>query len=166
VSLCGETAKYHDLEAIIAMALDQSALLEMLDALRNADASDRIRQAADRHARRVDDRSWRLRPSRKLAKRTITGTLNCRVCGEGMRHALLRDACLAEHRDYAETPTPQSYFGALETVSLLGERVVAVVIAQPGGECTARPGRCRPDRCRPDRSMRCASKNGPPYRRR
>ena len=50
VSLCGETAKYHDLEAIIAMALDQSALLEMLDALRNADASDRIRQAADRHA--------------------------------------------------------------------------------------------------------------------
>ena len=112
MSLCGETAKYHDLEAIIAMALDQSALLEMPDALRNADASDRIRQAADRHARRVDDRSWRLRPSRKLAKRTITGTLNCRVCGEGMRHPLLRDACLAEHLHYAETPTPQSYFGA------------------------------------------------------
>ncbi|BDB42185.1 hypothetical protein Mkiyose1088_40160 [Mycobacterium kiyosense] len=29
------------------MALDQSALLEVLDALRNADASDRIRQAAE-----------------------------------------------------------------------------------------------------------------------
>src|SRR6188472_1463503 len=101
----------------------------------------------------------------QIGQRTITGTLNCRVCGEGMRHALLRDACLAVHRDDAETPSPQSYFGALETVSLPGERVVAVVIAQPGGECTARPGRCRPDRCRPDRSMRCASKNGPPYRR-
>ena len=88
------------------------------------------------------------------------------MCGEGMRHPLLTDACLAEHRDYTETPTPQSYFGALETVSLPGERVIAVVIAQPGGECTARPARCRPDRCRPDRSMRCASKNAPPYPRR
>ena len=126
----------------------------------------RRRHRYNRHARRVDDRSWRLRPSRKLAKRTMTGTLNCRVCGERTRHALLRDACLAEHRDYAETPTPQSHFGALDTVSLPGERVVAVVIAQPGGECTARPGRCRPDRCCPDRSMRCASKNGPPYPRR
>jgi putative transposase len=29
------------------MALDQSALLEVLDALRNADASDRIKQAAE-----------------------------------------------------------------------------------------------------------------------
>ncbi|ETB26769.1 transposase, partial [Mycobacterium avium 09-5983] len=28
------------------MALDQSALLEVLDALRNADAADRIKQAA------------------------------------------------------------------------------------------------------------------------
>jgi hypothetical protein len=106
VSLCGETAKYHDLEAIIAMALDQSAFLEMLDALRNADASDRIRQAADRHARRVDDCSWRLRPSRKLAKRTMTGILKCRVCGERTRQALLRDACLAEHRDDAELQLP------------------------------------------------------------
>jgi hypothetical protein len=49
VSLFGETT-YHDLEAIIAMALDQSASLEMPDGLRNADASDRIRQAADRRA--------------------------------------------------------------------------------------------------------------------
>ncbi|ETA89957.1 transposase [Mycobacterium avium 05-4293] len=31
----------------IAMALDQSALLEVLDALRNADAADRIKQAAE-----------------------------------------------------------------------------------------------------------------------
>ena len=53
----------------------------------------------------------------QIGQTNHTGTLNCRVCGEGMRHALLRDACLAEHRDYAETPTPQSYFGALETVS-------------------------------------------------
>ncbi|BBN47209.1 hypothetical protein JPH1_16840 [Mycobacterium avium subsp. hominissuis] len=29
------------------MALDQSALLEVLDALRNADAADRIKQAAE-----------------------------------------------------------------------------------------------------------------------
>ena len=154
MSRCGETATYHDLEAIIAMPLDQSAFVGDAGRTTQCRCQDRIRQAADRHARRVDDRSWRLRPSRKLAKRTITGTLNCRVCGERMRHALLRDACLAEHRDYAETPTPQSYFGASETVSLPGERVVAVVIAQPGGECTARPGRCRPDRCRPD--DRCA----------
>jgi putative transposase len=46
VSLCGETAKNHYREDI-AMALDQSALLEVLDALRNADAADRIKQAAE-----------------------------------------------------------------------------------------------------------------------
>ncbi|ETB49201.1 transposase, partial [Mycobacterium avium 11-0986] len=34
-------------ERNIAMALDQSALLEVLDALRNADAADRIKQAAE-----------------------------------------------------------------------------------------------------------------------
>jgi len=50
------------------MALDQSALLEMPDALRTADASDRIRQAADRRARRVDDRWWRVRPSPPLGQ--------------------------------------------------------------------------------------------------
>jgi putative transposase len=43
VSLCGETTKDH----YIAKALDQSALLEVLDALRNADAADRIKQAAE-----------------------------------------------------------------------------------------------------------------------
>lgn len=35
------------IERNIVMALDQSALLEVLDALRNADASDRIKQAAE-----------------------------------------------------------------------------------------------------------------------
>ena len=34
-------------ERNIAMALDQSALLEVLDALRNADAADRITRAAE-----------------------------------------------------------------------------------------------------------------------
>ena len=34
-------------ERNIAMALDQSALLEVLDALRNAEAADRIKQAAE-----------------------------------------------------------------------------------------------------------------------
>ena len=34
-------------ETNIAMALDQSALLKVLDAVRNADAADRIKQAAE-----------------------------------------------------------------------------------------------------------------------
>jgi len=34
-------------ERNIAMARDQSALLEVLDALRDADASDRVKQAAE-----------------------------------------------------------------------------------------------------------------------
>jgi putative transposase len=35
------------------MALDQSALLEVLDALRNADAGERIKQAAETIFRRL-----------------------------------------------------------------------------------------------------------------
>lgn len=46
VSLCGETAKYHYREEH-SDALDQSALLAVLDVLRSADAADRITQAAE-----------------------------------------------------------------------------------------------------------------------
>jgi len=46
VNLCGETTKDHYREEH-RDALDQSALLEVLDALRNADAADRIKQAAE-----------------------------------------------------------------------------------------------------------------------
>jgi hypothetical protein len=45
VSLCGETTEDHYREEQ-RDALDQSALLEVLDALRNTDAADRITQAA------------------------------------------------------------------------------------------------------------------------
>jgi putative transposase len=76
------------------MALDQSALLEVLDALRNADAADRIKQAAEtiyqalidaeltavigagRHER-TDSRTNQRNGSRPRTLTTIAGTWSC-----------------------------------------------------------------------------------------
>jgi hypothetical protein len=51
VSLCGETAKYH-YRGEQRDGPDQSGFLELLDELRNADAADRITEAAETAIRR------------------------------------------------------------------------------------------------------------------